>query len=415
MTPPPGTPASATEGSRSGDRPTAVSRSAFLRVGGGVLGVGATLGLGAACTSGGPTDGEAGMEGSDGGDPAGGTPSERPDFGPVADACPRVERMQPVTGPGITTRFRMEATDLGAPAVTPDGRILFIFGDTFEEAVVGGGNWRSPVGLYADPDVPLEDGITWTSAVGGETAEQLVPYEHDDGTLSTILPGDVLTLDGTMYVWVMVNQGLGNVLSTEIWTSKDSGETWERTTEMFPGDHQGGFMQQCTWYPHPEDGYVYLLTTGFQRDKGAILSRVPAGSVLDAAAYETYGRTGETWDWGGTPEPVVQGTVGEMCLRIVEDTWLLTWFNAEGYRVDCLGAASPTAIADAEPLTLLHGGEWGKEEHDVVAQLYGPYIVPGSTLEVLHLVCSQWHTGPDWPYHVEQYRIEDPLRRQCSG
>ena len=390
---------------------SAMTRSGFLRAGLGALGVGAGLGAGTACSSDrdGTPDGAVTDRSSD---PA---PSARPDFGPVADGGPRVERMHPLTGPGITTRFRMEATDLGAPTVTPDGRILFIFGDTFEEAVVGGVFWRSPVGLFADPDVPLDDGITWTSAVGGQTAEQLVPYEHDDAPVSTILPGDVLTIGETMYLWVMVNHGFGNVAGTEIWTSADSGETWERTAQMFPGDHLDGFMQQCTWFLHPEDGHVYLLTTGFQRDKGAILSRVPADAVLDTEAYETYGRTGESWEWGGQPEPVVEGTVGEMCLRVVEGTWMLTWFETVGYRVDCLGADSPEAIAEAEPLTLLHGGEWGKEGHDVVAQLYGPYIVPGSTLEVLHLVCSQWHTGPDWPYHVEQYRIEDPLRRQCSG
>jgi hypothetical protein len=308
----------------------------------------------------------------------------------------------------------MEATDLGAPALTPDGRILFIFGDTFEEAVVGGGFWRSPVGLFADPERPLDDGIRWTGAVGGETAEQLVPYEHDENPVSTILPGDVITVGETMHLWMMVNHGFGTVAATEIWTSEDSGETWQRSAEMFAGDHADGFMQQCTWALHPEDGHVYLLTTGFQRDKGAILSRVPADAILDPAAYETWGRSGEGWDWGGEAEPVLEGQVGEMCLRIVEDTWVLTWFNAGEYRVDILSAASPTEIAGSTPLTLLHGGEWGKEKNDVVAQLYGPYIVPGSTLETMHLVCSQWHTGPDWPYHVEQYRIENPLSGSCG-
>ena len=330
------------------------------------------------------------------------------------DGCEHVRRMNPVTGPGITTRFRMEATDLGAPAVTPDGRILFIFGDTFEEAVVGGGFWRSPVGLFADPDRPLDDGIAWTSAVGGETAEQLIDYEHNDSVISTYLPGDVITIGDTMHVWVMANRGLGNVLHTEIWSSTDSGETWERSAEMFDGQHGEGMYQQCTWYPHPDDGNVYLLTTGFQRDKAAILSRVAAEKILEPDAYETLQENG-SWAVGGTPKTMVDGGVGEMCLRIVDGKWLLTWFNAGEYRCDLLGADSPEKIAEAEHITLLHGGEWGKEKNDVVAQLYGPYIVPGSTLDVLHLVCSQWHTGPDWPYHVEQYRFEKPLEDVCSS
>src|SRR5690606_2215722 len=50
-----------------------------------------------------------------------------------------VTKIADLTGPDITTRYRMEATDLGIPVVTPDGRMLFVFGDTFEEAKVGGG------------------------------------------------------------------------------------------------------------------------------------------------------------------------------------------------------------------------------------------------------------------------------------
>ncbi|HEY0619579.1 MAG TPA: hypothetical protein VGD15_18385, partial [Kribbella sp.] len=33
-----------------------------------------------------------------------------------------------LTGPGLTDRFRMQATDLGIPTRTPDGRLLFMFG-----------------------------------------------------------------------------------------------------------------------------------------------------------------------------------------------------------------------------------------------------------------------------------------------
>ena len=363
-----------------------LSRSTFLHGSAALAGLGATTTTAAAC----------GAEEV----PDAGTAATEKDssFGPVpAEACPRIERMPPITGPGVTDRFRMAATDLGAPAVAPDGRILFVFGDTFEEPVVGGGFWRSPVGLFADPDHPLDEGISWTSAVGGEIAEQLVPYEHDEDPVSTILPGDVLTVGETMYLWMMVNHGFGTVAGTEIWTSEDSGKSWERTAEMFPGDHAGGLMQQCTWYADPEDGYVYLLTTGFQRDKGVILSRVEAGSILDPEAYETFSGDGT---WGGDGVTVLDGAIGEMCLRLVEDQWVPTYFDAGNYRVDVLAADSPIAIAGATPSTLLHGGDWGEEAHDVVAQLYGPFIVRGSTLVVLHLVCWLWRTGPYWPYHV---------------
>ncbi|WP_122940211.1 DUF4185 domain-containing protein [Brachybacterium sp. EE-P12] len=379
------------------DDDTALSRTGFLRGGAAALAAGTVMTAGAASAR--PAPGKGGHEARRGVDP-------NPDY-----RRPRVTRLRTVTGPGITTRFRMDATDLGAPAVTPDGRILVVFGDTFEEAAVGGGWWRAPVGLYANPRRRLETGLSWTSAVGGETAEELVEYAHDSDPVSTILPGDVLTVGGTMYLWVMVNHGFGNVASTEIWTSNDSGESWERTAEMFPGDHLDGLAQQCTWALHPSDGHVYLLTTGFQRDKEAILQRVPQEKILDPAAYETYGATGEgeeqRWDWGLPPTPVLGGQVGEMCLRIVEDRWVLTWFNAGLYRVDVLLAGSPEEIrSPAFSETLLWGGNWGQEDDERVAQLYGPYVLPGSTLEDLHLLCSQWNTAEGWPYHVQQYRVE---------
>ncbi|WP_017545569.1 DUF4185 domain-containing protein [Nocardiopsis prasina] len=52
-----------------------------------------------------------------------------------------------------------------------------------------------------------------------------------------------------------------------------------------------------------------------------------------------------------------------------------------------------------------HGGTWGEEDDSHVAQLYGGYIIPGSTLDDLHLTVSQWNTDHDWPYRVMRHRI----------
>lgn len=367
-----------------------VARSRFLK--GGALAVAGAGALGAAA-----------LGDSAGAPRAAASPPVRPN---PHYRRPRVTRLATLTGPGITTRFRMEATDLGIPAVTPDGRILMVFGDTFEHAKVGDGWWRSPVALYADKKKHLHQGLRWTGAVGGESAEELVKYAHDSAPVSTILPGDVITIGDTMYLWMMVNHGFSNVGSTEIWTSKDSGETWDRTAEMFPGEHLDGLSQQCTWELNPEDGHVYLLTTGFQRDKPIILQRVPAGKILDPEAYETWGEDGGDWAWGNPPTPILDGSFGEMCWRIVEGKWVFTWFNAGLYRIDCIIADGPTAdLTKAFHETLLWGCDWGHEDDERVAQLYGGYILPGSRLDDLHLSVSQWRTGPDWPYHVQQFRI----------
>ncbi|GAB2643637.1 DUF4185 domain-containing protein [Kribbella swartbergensis] len=48
---------------------------------------------------------------------------------------------------------------------------------------------------------------------------------------------------------------------------------------------------------------------------------------------------------------------------------------------------------------------WGSENDNHVAQLYGGYIIPGSTLSDLHLSVSQWKTDAGWPYRVMQFRV----------
>ena len=55
--------------------------------------------------------------------------------------------------------------------------------------------------------------------------------------------------------------------------------------------------------------------------------------------------------------------------------------------------------------TVLHGSSWDDEDHGAgrVAQLYGGYILPGSTRADLHLMVSQWNTDTNWPYRTMQF------------
>jgi len=157
-----------------------------------------------------------------------------------------VAKVKDLTGPGLTDRFRMAATDLGIPARAPDGRMVFVFGDTFEQARVGGGWWRSPVALWSNT-TDLAGGVTWSGAVGGAAAQQLWDYPHDNPTFSTVLPSDVITIGGSMYLHVMVNKGLGNVVWTEIWRSDNSGANWYHTGAKFDPNLDGGLFQCITW------------------------------------------------------------------------------------------------------------------------------------------------------------------------
>ncbi|MEU5145684.1 DUF4185 domain-containing protein [Streptomyces yangpuensis] len=320
-----------------------------------------------------------------------------------ADAL-HVVKVRDLTGPGITTRFRMEATDLGIPVRLPDGRTFFVFGDTFEEARVGGGWWRSPVGLYSTTS-RLDEGITWSGAVGGEHARQLWAYEHDNPLFSTVLPSDVILVGGTLFLHCSVHRGWGNVLWSEIWRSQDAGRTWRSTGARFPGDVHGGLFQLLTW-ALGEDGYVYLYSTGYGRSGPLLLHRVPADAIADPAAYTSWGHRAGSWGWGNPPTPVLDGGFGELCLRRLGGRWLLVCFDAAAARIDALVVDRPTAdLTTAYRRTLIHGAAWGQEGGAHVAQPYGGYVIPGSRLDDLHLTVSQWRTATGWPYRVMQFRI----------
>ncbi|GAA3732690.1 hypothetical protein HDA32_002870 [Spinactinospora alkalitolerans] len=378
-----GNPRPAAAAPPSGRAGPSMNRSAFLRTAAGAV-------VGSGLLAGAPMGGAAAAQ------------TRTP--GAAASQALEVTKIADLTGPGLTTRFRMEATDLGVPAVTPDGRMLFVFGDTFEEARVGGGWWRSPVALYSTT-TDLDGGVRWSGAVGGDAAQQLWPYEHDNPVFSTVLPSDVITIGGTMYLHAMVNQGLGNVVWTEIWRSDDSGATWVHTGAKFPSDLHGGLFQLLTW-GLGNDGYVYVYSTEFTRSKPIILHRVRSERIADPAAYEPWGYRDGTWAWGNPPTPILDGAFGELCLRPLDGKWMLTWFNAGDYRIDGIVVDTPTSnLHTAYRRTLIWGGEWGAEDDSHVAQLYGGYIIPGSTLDDLHLSVSQWNTDNDWPYRVMQHRI----------
>jgi len=359
-------------------------------------------------------------------------------------------KVRDLTGPGITTGFGMEGTDLGISAVTPSGRVLVVFGDTYAGAGVGAPHvgqphpgraqctpttehpagpgdpdWRSPVGLYADAG-DLAGGLRWTGAAGegpDDYAAQLVPYVHGRGC-STRLPSDVLTLGDSMYLHVMVNEGLGNVTRTEIHRSDDDGRTWQPTGAEFSPLLEGGHRQLWTW-ERGGDGFVYVMSTGFQRDKGVILMRTTEQALAsgDTRDWETWGHAEGSWGWGKPTTIVLPGRVGELYLRRCEDFWTLTFFDAEHYRIDCL--TFPSIGSDLlDPAvttrtTLLPGCAWGDESdgtdgHARVAQLYCGCPLPGSTPEDWHVVVSQWNTddspaGPaGWPYRSMQFVAQIP-------
>jgi hypothetical protein len=266
----------------------------------------------------------------------------------------------------------------------------------------------------------LDDGIVWSEAAGGDPhyARQLWPYNHLP--YSTVLPSDILTLGDAMYLQVMGNLGqFGNVAFLEIWKSTDDGHHWFRPgPQNWDTGRHGGHAQLWTW-DVSEDGFVYVLSTGFQRDKGIILRRVRAEDhqIINWDAYQGWGVGPDgQWGWNNEPTPVLDGPgfdqFGEMCLRRIQGQWVFVAFidGAPG-RIDVrvFPDFETTNLYAASTISPIHGSPWGEEGPGAVAQLYGPSIVPGSRLDGgFHILLSQWNTDTGWPYHVMQFKIPVP-------
>ncbi|BBY42008.1 DUF4185 domain-containing protein [Mycolicibacterium celeriflavum] len=336
-----------------------------------------------------------------------------------------------LTGPGLTDRWGVTCTDLGASVIAPNGKLVSVFGDTFSGRKVGQGDWRSPVVLIGTGDADHE--IVYERAGGSDPdyARQLWHYVHDDaGTgwrgsgISTVIPSDLLTVGDSMYLHVIVNRGFGAVVWTEIWRSPDSGVTWTHLGEKakFPADLHNGHAQCWAWDFDPDDGWVYVAATGFQRDKGIVLMRVRPEHIGDRTRYRSWGFAEGRWAWGTSATPVTPAGErwGELAFRrIGRDKWVLGGFLASKYALGYRVVASPVANMHTTPIQMpVVGSAWDAEDHfdSRVAQLYGGYLLPGSRFDIdggVGLVVSQWHTASGWPYRAMQFKVglRDTSRR----
>ncbi|WP_407289363.1 DUF4185 domain-containing protein [Streptomyces sp. BP-8] len=249
---------------------------------------------------------------------------------------------------------------------------------------------------------------------GGDRARQLWQYDHGNPEFDTVLPGDVLTIGDTMYLHVAVQKPYPTVVWTEIWKSNDSGATWEHTGCRWGKDGDPGLsphFQMVTW-GQGDNGYVYCWSTKFDGTESVIMHRVREDQITNPTAYEPWTEAG--WGtWGDPAKFVLTGKYRELCLRPIGGKWLFTGLDLGGGRI----VAHILDVPDGAPgpgHTLIQGvPNWSENDPNSgrVAQPYGGYVIPGSTLNDLHITVSQWENPDDqvpdsWSYHVMQFRVQ---------
>lgn len=354
-----------------------------------------------------------------GGSPLSSSSSLSSDSGPATPPTPWapdvseglvVNLIGDLLGQGISDHVGVLTGDLGIMTQLGEGEeFAIIFGDSFRGARFGQGEWLSPVGVVAEFD---RDGriVIKRPLNEGERVEQLVDYEHNARGL-TLLPSDVINIDGTLYMQAMWNEGVGNVLYTQIWTSTDQGASW-RGVSTTPANYLGGKAQLITWEQGP-DGYIYQMSSSFQRRDDVYLTRFLPEDIGNRDSWQHYSLNGDgAGTWGTTAGTILSDQVraGEMSLRYIEGHWVLAMFNAETMAIEVRVSADITRdwneIEPANVVVAGHGGWRAPQGPGNFTQLYGGYIAPGSTLDNLDLVISQWNTGNNSRYMSTQFNVQ---------
>lgn len=338
---------------------------------------------------------------------------------------PKIKNLNP------STIGRIGGSDLAIPFRMPDGRIGYLWGDTFDgtiPAVGSGPDWRSPVLTIAN-DTPVGMPIGFVSSPGN--GKQLWSYPHNNAEFTTILPTDAISVGDRIYLWVMVANGLGNEIRCEMWYSDDLGQHWYIAlgTHQLPDGsprwstgYSGGRRTMVTW-ERGGDGYIYIIGTGgLARDKNASMWRVAetTTAIEDPYSWDAWQYRDGSWRWGkgDADEILPAGTrLGEICLRRIQNHWVLSGFDAGAYQAFVRVGYGPIEYINwhtAPQTNPVRGAEQGSGTYDIQERLYGCYVHPSSKFEnadgstgTFAMIVSTWAVSGN-PYRAMQYRIPTP-------
>lgn len=311
-----------------------------------------------------------------------------------------VQIMGDVLGPySAHTGFR--SGDLGVMApVGTNGEFAMIFGDSFRGNF--GDDWMSPVGVIAKMD---ENGyIEIVRPIDNSyRVDDMISYHHVNNL--TLIPSDVINIDGTLYMQGMWNQGIGNVSGVQIWRSTDNGATWTSIAST-GSDFLGGMGQLISWEKGP-DGYIYTVATSFKRADPVYLMRFKPQDIGNMGKWQVYSPKKDKW--GSSAEPILDDVrAGEMNLRYIDGHWVLVMFNQKTLSIEVRISDTLDQDWSTVPVAVIaQNGPWStRQTPENWSQPYGGYIVPGSTIDNMDIVVSQWKTDDNSRYMSTQFNVK---------
>jgi hypothetical protein len=348
-------------------------------------------------------------------------PAPQPVLPPLAPG--QVTRIGPTAGTGTPTRdYGIGATDLCEFMEFPSG-ILQVCGDSFAGQGVGFGGWFSPIALQVDSDsVDDPNGVRYRGVTG--TDKPLLAEPTPTG--SSQLPAGVVQINRDNYMMVTTARNLVPQTSRLVKADPAQGNWPTLPKSQRPAAYAGGRQSQVSGYYDPiptadsHSGWVYIVANNFDRSGPVVLYRATPETFTDRASWQGWsGLAGPDGGWNKPPTPLWPDRIGEMSVRQIDGKTVLSYFNAGTGNMEVRVADGPTGLGSAPVTTVVFAGDWPDPAEQLpppndnrLAQPYGGYISPGSTLDELRVFISQWNNADPRaraPYRVIQFAV-NPLK-----
>ncbi|WP_371287085.1 DUF4185 domain-containing protein [Mycobacterium sp. PS03-16] len=327
----------------------------------------------------------------------------------------QVIRLGPTAGTGTPTRdYGIGATDLCEFMEFPSG-ILQVCGDSFAGQGVGFGGWYSPIALHVETESILDPGGVRYDGVTGVDRPLLADPTPPGASQ---LPAGVVQINRENYMLVTTTRDLRPQTSRLVRAEAGQGGWLTVPGSERDAAHAGGRQSQISGYYDPipradsPTGWVYIVANNFDRSGPPVLYRATPEQFTDRTAWQ--GWSSER-GWAGEPSPLWADRIGEMSVRQIDGKTVLSYFNATTGNMEIRVADDPTQLGTSPVTTVVVAADWPQPaEHlpppeiNRLAQPYGGYISPGSTLEEVRVFVSQWNTTPagdNSPYRVIQFAV----------
>jgi hypothetical protein len=325
-----------------------------------------------------------------------------------------VIRLGPTAGTGTPTAdYDIGATDLCEFMEFPSG-LLQICGDSFAGQAVGFGPWHSPIALHVDTDsIDDPEGVRYDGVMGVD--RPLLAEPTPEG--ASQLPAGVVQINRENYLMVTTVRELVPQTSRLVKAIPAQGNWPTVPNSQREATYEGSLQTQISGYYDPipkrdsASGWVYIVANDFDRSAPIVLYRATPESFTDRGSWQGWS---SALGWGHPPTPLWADATGEMSIRQIDGKTVLSYFNATTGNMEIRIANDPTGLGTAPVTTVVVAGDWPEPAEQLgppwdnrLAQPYGGYISPGSTLDELRVFVSQWNTTPrgGTPYRVIQFAV----------